>query len=167
MRKFIFVAILVSIAIFQMTALNSIRIFGAKPEFLLITVIFFALKYGGRLGFWAGIICGLLQDSLSGLPFGAATISFSLCGFVIGNFNKTIFRESKLVQILLVLISCFFFYLVYYGILNNKLDILDFEMPVTKMAVSSIYTSVASPVFILILGKINQFLNKRFYLYET
>lgn len=137
-----------------MTVLNHIKLLGAKPDLLLIMVVFFALRFGKIFGFWIGLLCGLLQDALSGFIFGTATVGFSLCGLIIGIFSKDIYRDSKFVQAAVVFIFCIISYIFYYYALKIKLALPTFAMPLNKILVASLYTSAVSPVFILILNKI-------------
>ena len=162
MKKTTLVLFLLTVTIIQITVLNSVKFFGAKPDLMLITVVFFALRFGPGYGFWVGFLCGLLQDALSGLPFGAATGAFSLCGLTIGTFSNVIFRDSKFVQASIVFICAAISYIFYVYILKSNSDILGIHMPFSKILVSCLYTSVVSPPLIFILNRTAVSLSRKF-----
>lgn len=164
MKKISLIITITLIAIFQAAVLNHIKFFGAKPDLLLIAVVFFALYFGKKFGFWVGLLCGLLQDALSGLPWGTQTLVFSFCGLIIGTFNKDIYRDSKFVQAVLVFIFCIISYIFYYYVLKIKLNMPTFAMSPNKAIISFLYTSLTAPIFILLLNKLNLFLRNRFVL---
>lgn len=89
--------------ILQMTVLNYLRIFGAAPDLLLITVIFFGLFFGAGAGLESGIIAGILKDVFALDFFGINMFICALTGLLAGALNTKFSREAKSTQFVLTL----------------------------------------------------------------
>ncbi|MDP3790130.1 MAG: rod shape-determining protein MreD [Candidatus Omnitrophota bacterium] len=81
---------------------------GAKPSFLIIMTVFFALFTDERFGFEAGFVCGMILDIFSLRLFGLNTILFSFAGYFIGRFNRKIYRESIITHAIMIFVTSFF-----------------------------------------------------------
>ncbi|MDX1958641.1 MAG: rod shape-determining protein MreD [Leptospiraceae bacterium] len=89
-----------------------------KPDFMLIIVLFFALRRGDLTGLWIGFLGGLLTDAAIGgeqiasgkviYRIGIHSLSYSLIGYIIGKFGKTVYNENYISIMVYSLISTFF-----------------------------------------------------------
>ena len=100
-----------SIALFliiHLTLLGHIEISGAKPDILLILVVFIGLFFGSEAGFEAGIAAGFGKDIFAFDYFGANAFILGVTGVIVGAVSTKIFRESGLTRSLLVFFFCAF-----------------------------------------------------------
>ena len=85
--------------------------FGIIPEFALISVIFFAFKYGSLFGELYGFICGIMVDTLTVHVFGLRALLFTITGYSVGVFSKKLDESKPEVQVLVVFISLLAYYI--------------------------------------------------------
>lgn len=113
---FLFVSFILEITVFEY-----LKIFGTKPDILLIIVIFTGLFGGKRLGLEAGIFAGIMIDIFGISPFGSGILAYGLTGILNGILNKGLYKESFLTQFILASFFTLIVYLVNY--------ILKFNLP--------------------------------------
>ncbi|MCK4906195.1 MAG: rod shape-determining protein MreD [Spirochaetes bacterium] len=105
MKKFIFIFILiVFFGILQSSVFFDVfKLIGAaKPDIILMLVVFVAYKKGSMegqmVGFGAGLFVGIFSTALFGLnPF-----IYTLIGFLMGLVEKKIYADSFLTSIVLI-----------------------------------------------------------------
>jgi rod shape-determining protein MreD len=86
-------------ALAQMDFAYAIRIHGAQPDFILLTLILAAMfcdaNRAAALGFWGGLLtASIVAPPHSG--FGGLIVSRTLIGFGIGWLEERIFRDNPL-----------------------------------------------------------------------
>lgn len=139
----------------QLTLLNLIKVFGAKPDLGSLFVIFIAVFFGWESGLEAGFVFGLLKDIYSLDIFGVNITALAVTGLAAGFLSPKIFRESKITQGLIVFVFTLLYFLIHYlissaiaGINYTKLS----EYLFLSFAPVSFYTAFISvlvfPVFI-------------------
>lgn len=94
--------IIASVIIIQTTLLKNIRIAGARPDFSLILLIFFANHSGRMEGQLLGFISGVLEDLLSLSPLGFHMLIRTITGYIYGITKGKIFVDPILIPIVLV-----------------------------------------------------------------
>lgn len=77
-----------------------------KPDFMILFVLFFALRKGEMSGLWIGFLGGLLSDAGLGgeeglggkiyYKIGIHSLSFSFVGYLLGKFGRTFYNENYL-----------------------------------------------------------------------
>jgi len=104
-------------ALAQMVWADSMRIGGARPDFLVLTVILTSMfrdaNTAAGLGFWGG----MLTAAISAPPhagFGSLIVSRTLVGFGVGWLEERVFRDNPLIAVGLAatataLAECLFF----------------------------------------------------------
>ena len=97
----------------QVVFADSLSLFGIKPNFPIIMIVFFALFTDGAYGLETAFISGILMDIFSVRLFGLNTILFSFTGYFIGRFNTKIYKESMLTHAILIFIATFFILSLY------------------------------------------------------
>ena len=145
----IFLLFYLEIAVF-----DKLRIFGVRPELLLIATFFFGFHFGILRGMEAGIVSGLLKDIFSLSSFGINTFSFLLMGFVSGFLKNKLVRENFITQFFLAALSVLVISVVYFLYLNQ----------IVKSAISrefwkaslykGLYTGCMAPFLFFILTRI-------------
>lgn len=130
------------------------RVFGARPELLLIATVFFGLYFGPGRGIEAGIVSGALKDIFSINAFGVGIFAFLLIGCLAGFLKKKLTKESLITQFLFsslsacIMAGIYFLYLS--GILKAALG-SDFWR---LTALKGLYTGCAAPVIFFILQRV-------------
>jgi rod shape-determining protein MreD len=103
----IFEKVAIACAILLAHILNETTLFnfGAniKPDFVIILVVFFALRKGELAGLWIGFLGGLLSDSSLGgeqignkihYKIGLHSLSYSTVGYLLGKFGRGFYNEN-------------------------------------------------------------------------
>ena len=118
--------IVIGVGILLAHILNGTNLFdigtAIKPDFMILFVIFFALRKGGMSGLWIGFIGGLLTDAALGgeeglggkvyYKIGIHSLSFSIIGYLLGKFGRISYNENfvSMLPIQVIIISkCIFF----------------------------------------------------------
>lgn len=79
---------------------------GIKPDFMVLLVVFFALRRGPLYGLWVGFFGGILTDSGLGAEIqsngqmeymiGLHSLTFSMMGYLTGKFARSAYQENFL-----------------------------------------------------------------------
>ena len=75
------------------------------PDFLLIGVLFLALRTRPAVGAIAGFIVGLLTDAVASTAFGAAALATTVVGFLAGYVRNLFVADNLLVNALFVFVA--------------------------------------------------------------
>jgi rod shape-determining protein MreD len=87
---------------------------GTKPDFVLVLVCFYSLRYGQIKGAAYGALTGLLVDTVSGFVLGPNIISKSVAGFLISTIRTKLFQWNIVANTLVIAIfSVIDIFLVY------------------------------------------------------
>jgi rod shape-determining protein MreD len=89
----------------QLTVLDYFRVFGIKPDLILICVCLANLIFEFRVAFALSIFCGLLKDALSINSFGINTCLFALTSYLILRLSKEIPLDNYFIRLGLVFIT--------------------------------------------------------------
>jgi rod shape-determining protein MreD len=146
-----------------MTVLGSIRVFGAAPDLGAMLVIFIAIFFGWGYSLEAGFVFGLLKDIYSLDIFGVNTVSLALTGLIAGTLSNKLIKESRLTQVLMVLVFTLVYFFIHYLIASAITDISYIKLSeylFLSFIPDSLYTAAVSSVAF-------PFLIKRFALKET
>ncbi len=73
-----------------------------KPDFVLVLVCFYSLKYGRTKGVTYGALTGLLIDSASGFILGPNILSKFFTGFMIISIRQKLFQWNIIISTLLI-----------------------------------------------------------------
>lgn len=119
-------ALLAAIAVIADAALAPlIEIFGARPDFLVLVVVYASLVVGTRPATIAGFLVGLVVDSELPEYLGLHALALSVVGYVTGGVWDHLVRGNVFVQCTLIfgasLLHDVIYYVVYY---RNHLDML-------------------------------------------
>lgn len=76
-------------AVLQVTVLTGIRVLGAEPDLLLVTIVCVALVAGSLPGAVAGFAGGLLVDVMTLGTLGTTSIVLVLAGYWAGRYGET------------------------------------------------------------------------------
>jgi len=85
--------------VIQTVCSDILTIYGIKPNFLLVIIIFFAFRHSVFESGIMGFVLGILEDSLSGSTFGINGFTKLIIGLVVSTIKK-VYTEN-LISILL------------------------------------------------------------------
>lgn len=147
----------------QSTIAESIRIYGVKPNIIIVVTVIVALLRNGTEGAVIGFLCGLMQDAISGRVIGFYALLGLYLGLIIGKSNKKLNKENILISIFLTFISTFVYEIIVYFLTIIFRAPLDIVYSMKKVILTeAIYNSVISIlVFIIVIR-----MHKRFEEYE-
>lgn len=135
----------------QITVMNRFRIFGARPDLMVICVTFFGLFFGRSAGFETGLAAGALTDLYSLDYFGINMFVYGITGILAGSLESSFAKESKRSQALLVFFCtafsmCLHFCLASVFSRSVSFGFLDYFM--ACIVPVGLYTAIVSiPVF--------------------
>lgn len=75
------------------------------PNFILMFIVYTALNKGIMKGQIVGFVYGLTWDILSTDIFGVRALSFTIAGYLAGNFNKKLNKKQPITQITLMIVG--------------------------------------------------------------
>jgi rod shape-determining protein MreD len=102
---YLVVPLLLAVALFQTTALPALKIFGVKPELMLLTVLAWSLVRGVEEGLVWAFLGGLMLDLFSGGVFGASTLALLFVSFLSGLTEGSVTRTGFLMPMGMALLG--------------------------------------------------------------
>ncbi len=89
-------AVLLFVAsIAQVSIFSEMRVFGAVPDLLLVTLVAVALLRGSVVGAVGGFFAGLLVDTAALGTLGLTSLVLTLAGYWIGRYGETTGRDRR------------------------------------------------------------------------
>lgn len=141
----IFVAILL---ILQSTVAPRLAPFGLRPDWLLVAVVFFALRAPPRdavIGAW---IIGGCADLMTIERFGLLALSYTLLAMMIAPVRDYVFRSRAVTQFGVTLVACIFLrvaWTIYRRTLYDPAEGLLVDLTLDVLVVS-VYTAIWAPL---------------------
>ncbi len=77
----------------------------ASPDFLLIALVFFALRAGPGPGALAGFVVGVVNDALTPAAFGAGALAHTVVGYLAAWGRAVFFADNLLVNAAFVAVA--------------------------------------------------------------
>ena len=148
-------ATLFALLFLELALFGYLRIFGSRPELLLIATVFFGFNFGISRGAEVGFVSGVLKDLFSVTDFGVNTFSFLLVGILAGAIKNKVVKENFVTQAILsalfvyVTSGVYFFYLG--EITGAQVDAIFWKTAFYKM----LYTGCMAPFLFFILEAIS------------
>lgn len=154
--------------------LNGIQLFqlgpSIQPDFILIFIVYFALKKGGFAGVWIGFFGGILVDAEIGILkdvvagyqsyIGLHSLPYALIGYVIGDLIRPLYRPTIYSSMLTVFASSLFARIAIY-----LLNIIFFQEDQTyRLLWVPIYTAVVAVIYFSVLSVLYKFENRQEYI---
>lgn len=142
----LFIILLLAFTI-QVTILEYIKLAGARPDIMVLFVVFFGLFFGAGTGFEAGLISGLLKDIYSLDIFGVNTVILALTGLIVGALSPKFFKESIFTQFTIVFVFMLVSMLAHFAVSSLIRKITYISMPeyLFRLIIpSSLYTALLS-----------------------
>ncbi len=96
---YLMIPLILLLCLLQSTAAARFRLFGVKPDLVLLLVLVGSLLYGGRPGVVWAFIGGLGLDVFSGGPMGASSLALMAAALVAGLGHRPLFRYNIVVPL--------------------------------------------------------------------
>jgi len=107
MKKALFLIVIAVLAVVQVTVLDAARVWGVKPDLLLIAMVIASLSFDFKWAVSFAFICGALKDMFFAMRFGVNAVLFTLLAFSIYKLSRKIFIEDELSCLILAFAVAF------------------------------------------------------------
>lgn len=163
MRRFIIPVILLVLISFQNSLFEYIKIFGVKPDIVLVFVICITLIKGNPMGTIVGVAGGVLEDIFFQGAFGMNSIACMLTAFAIGNVERKVFKDSVFVPGFFVFTGTIVKELIVYLFLYLSRTNSNITVVLTnKIVPEAIYNTIFAVLFFRYIAKIsNKYLTEQ------
>ena len=104
----------------QCTVLNTVAVFGITPNILLVLTIVYSFFFQKMDGIVFSILFGLIQDMFFGQVVGISPLIYFAVGMLLKMVRSVVFRDNKLLLILLTAAATLF-YTADYWALNSMM----------------------------------------------
>lgn len=154
MKKRILFLIIIICGLLQVTILNNIRVFNAKPDLLLICMVLASLTFELKWAFALSVFCGVFKDIFFQAPFGINTLLFSLWCLLIVELAKKISIDFDLIKIGLILIVSIFHNIVIGIIVIYAGNFIPLGIFLRVVSIESVYTAIFAPLVLEVISHI-------------
>ena len=113
---------------------------GAKPDFVLVLVFFYSLRYGQIKGMVYGALLGLLIDASGGFILGPNIISKALAGYFAASVRQRIFQWNIFINTVVITIFSIIDVLLVYICLETFANISFVNISLKTLIMQVIYT---------------------------
>ncbi len=163
--KFLTLAgILVANLVLQSAVFPHLRVFGVKPDSLLVIVVSYALINGSLGGAILGLFGGLLQDILFSKYIGLYALQYMLVGYMVGMVYQKVYIDRVFLPVLFTIGS--------YAIKEILMFVLvffighDINLPITLLGIiipGALYTGLLMPIVHYGMSQLHKrkYMNKR------
>ncbi len=153
MTIYLVLPLLAIVAILQTTLVPSLAIWSVFANLPLLVVVSWGLLRGPREGALWGFIAGLMVDLLSGAPFGAATVSLIVVGFLAGLGETTVFRARIALPMIVMFLATIVYELLFLLIVSISGQWVAWLDSVFRLVIpSAILNAVLTPIVFLTMS---------------
>lgn len=123
--------LLAAACLLQATAAARIKIYGVKPDLVLLLIVIGALVYGSRSALVWAFFGGLGLDIFSGGPMGSSSLALMAAALVAGVGHRTLSRFNIFVPLVAMVAGTLVYAAAYLGILAvlQYLDVTHHQVP--------------------------------------
>jgi rod shape-determining protein MreD len=149
-------ALLLMLAIVQITVVPLISLGGVVPSVLLIGTVFLSLREGQMTGMLVSFPAGVLVDAYFSGLVGITSLGLTIAAFAVGYFHDEekahlLIRSPRAVAI--IFFGATLFHLAYVFAYFQSLDIRMLSLLGLHVLGASVYTTVLSTVPVLIIAR--------------
>ncbi|HUF88791.1 MAG TPA: rod shape-determining protein MreD [Gemmatimonadota bacterium] len=84
---------------------GALEIGGSAPDFVLVLVVYGAIRLGALGGASLGFVAGLFRDTLLLTHFGVHALGLTVIGYIVGKLRESLYLDSPAVDLLLLAVS--------------------------------------------------------------
>lgn len=159
MTLYVVIPLLLLATVVQTALVPYLSMWGIFADLPLLMVVSWSLLQGRREGLVWGFVAGAAIDVLSGAPFGAATVSLSLVGFVAGLGETTVFRTHIALPLLAVFLATIVYDLLFLLIIRTLgQPVMWLDSLIRTVLPSAALNAILTPLIFLPL----RFVHRRF-----
>jgi rod shape-determining protein MreD len=147
--RFLIVAFI--LGIFQFTFLNYFRVFGVKPDLLLVTVVCAGIFLEARQAILFGMFAGIFKDIFGVGVFGLDVILFSLWGFLSANISRKVSIDDNITRVFLVFAIALLQNIASFLSLNLSGSFVPLGIFLRIAFLGSLYTALTFPLIVKIV----------------
>jgi rod shape-determining protein MreD len=155
MRWLTFAILTVLVLTLQAAVAPRLELFSARPDFLLIVVVFLGLYAPSRDAMAAGWVLGVCADLMTIERFGVIALSYGLTAMIVTSLREYLFRYRVVTQMIVTLTACLLVrtaWTMYYHLLYEARGPMLGDWLIGGVIVSA-YTAAFAPfVFRLLLS---------------
>jgi len=107
-RKFLWVFVATALAL-QVTLFARIEILGARPDAVLVVLVYLAFSFGAIAGSIVGFLVGLAEFAIMSTTMASLPLAGTVVGFLVGRYGTKIMYENYLVQFAIIFFSVIVF----------------------------------------------------------
>lgn len=146
MTIYLVVPLLVIVALLQSTILPHLVIWGVFPDLPVVVVASWGLLRGTAEGSLWGFIAGLAVDLFSGAPFGSATLSLVIVGFLSGLGKTSAVQAHVALPILIAFLATIMYSLIFLLVLRiSGQTVVWFDNLIRIILPSAVLNAVLTP----------------------
>lgn len=155
MRWLTFAILAVLVLTLQAAVAPRVELFSARPDFLLVVVLFLSLYAPSRDAMAAGWVLGVCADLMTIERFGVIAFSYGLTAMIVTAFREYLFRYRVMTQIVVTLTACLLVrtaWTMYYHLLYEAREPLLRDWLIGGVIVSAYTAALAPFAFRLLLS---------------
>lgn len=84
---------------------GALEIGGSAPDFVLVLVVYGAIRLGALGGASLGFVAGLFRDTLLLTHFGLHALGLTVIGYIVGKLRESLYLDAPAVDLLLLAVS--------------------------------------------------------------
>ena len=161
MRWPLLLVLIFILLLMQTTLVRWMDVAGARPDLLLILVLFVSLNARPDDSFLTSVLVGLCKDVYSAQRFGLYTLLFAAVGVAVNLVRKDLFKEHFFTQ-MLVAVACAgacnvvvsLVHMLTYGLWNG------WHFLALSVA-GAAYTAVVTPIGFAVLARLRRYMGPR------
>lgn len=158
MRWLTFAILTVLVLTLQATVASRLELFSARPDFLLVVVVFLGLYVPSRDAMASGWILGACADLMTIERFGVIAVSYGLTAMLVSSLREYLFRYRVVTQAAVTLAACLLVrtaWTMYYHLLYNVSGPLLRDWLIGGL-VASAYTAALAPFAFRVLLRMSR-----------
>jgi rod shape-determining protein MreD len=150
-KKWLILFIILILALLQVTVFDYFKVFGAKPDLLLICVVILSFQLDFKWALLFSILAGSLKDVFGANAFGLNVLLFSIWSLLVIKLSKKVSIESDLVRAILIFIIVVFSNIITRTIVLLSGNFIPLGIFLRVTLVESLYTACIFPLVLKFL----------------
>lgn len=107
-RTFLWIFVVTALVL-QVTLFTKIEISGARPDAVIVVLVYLAFSFGAIVGSIVGFLIGLAEFAIMSTTMASLPLAGTVVGFLVGRYGTKIMYENYLVQLAIIFASVLVF----------------------------------------------------------